>query len=55
MPFYQFKCNKCDFAKEQYFMFSEEHTLVCEKCEGDMEKVISAVPAIFRGGGWGGQ
>ena len=55
MPMYLFKCYSCNFAKEQYFMFSEEHILTCENCEGNMSKVIQATPAIFRGGGWGGQ
>jgi len=55
MPFYEFKCPKCAKTKEKYFTFQEEHKLKCASCKKEMEKVIAATPAIFYGGGWGGQ
>lgn len=58
MPVYQFKCLDCYRLEEKYFSFTEEHTMVCvnKKCkEAQMSKVLQAVPAILRGGGWGGQ
>jgi putative FmdB family regulatory protein len=55
MPFYEFKCAKCFRLEEHYFTFQEEHKLKCENCKKEMDKVIHATPAIFTGGGWGGQ
>lgn len=55
MPFYEFKCEKCSRTEEHYFSFHEKHKLDCPNCEQEMNKVIAAVPAIFHGGGWGGQ
>lgn len=55
MPTYEFKCVKCAETKEQYFTFHEKHEVNCEKCKTKMDKVIAAAPAIFHGGGWGGQ
>jgi Zn finger protein HypA/HybF involved in hydrogenase expression len=55
MPFYEFKCAKCSKQEEKYFSFQEKHELKCVKCKKEMNKVIQATPAVFRGGGWGGQ
>lgn len=58
MPIYEFKCPDCYRLEEKYFSFTEKHTMLCDNknCkEAPMEKVMHAVPAILRGGGWGGQ
>ena len=55
MPFYEFKCKECLRIEEKHFSFQEEHKLECPKCKVVMDKVIHATPAIFTGGGWGGQ
>jgi putative FmdB family regulatory protein len=55
MPTYEFKCPKCSQLEEKHFGFQDEHKLLCPKCKTKMNKVIGATPAIFHGGGWGGQ
>ena len=55
MPFYEFRCSKCEATKEQYFEFTEKHTVSCENDATVMVKVIFPTPAILRGTGWGGQ
>lgn len=55
MPIYEFKCNKCEAVTEEAFDFHTEHKVICKKCEQPMNKLYQATPAIFRGGGWGGQ
>jgi putative FmdB family regulatory protein len=54
MPMYHFKCFKCNAEAEKYFGFHDKHEATCE-CGNVMSKVIQATPAVFRGGGWGGQ
>jgi len=52
---YEFKCPDCYRIEEKYFSFKEEHKFNCPNCKTEMNKVITATPAIFHGGGWGGQ
>jgi len=55
LPTYDFACITCDIQVERYFTFNEEHRVECEKCGNSMVKVLTATPAHFRGGGWGGK
>jgi putative FmdB family regulatory protein len=51
MPMHDFKCLSCNRTTEIRLGFDEVST---EKCCGVMmEKVITAIPAIFKGTGWG--
>lgn len=52
MPTYDYKCEKCGGAVEQYHGI-DEHGPSC--CGVPMQKVFTAVPAIFKGNGWGGK
>ncbi len=54
LPTYDFACIGCDIEVEKYFSFTDEHRVECEKCGNAMIKVLSATPAHFKGGGWGG-
>lgn len=53
MPNYDYKCSICGMVREIYREFGEDSVPTC--CQSSMERVWSATPAIFRGGGWGGQ
>ena len=53
MPTYDFKCSECGMTREVYKELGEDRLPTC--CNTSMERVWSATPAIFRGGGWGGQ
>ncbi len=53
MPNYDYKCNECGMVREIYREFGEDHEPTC--CQASMSRVWTATPAVFRGGGWGGQ
>jgi putative FmdB family regulatory protein len=51
MPIHDFRCQSCNRTVEIKLGFDEVST---EKCCGVlMEKVFMAIPAIFKGTGWG--
>jgi putative FmdB family regulatory protein len=51
MPTYDYKCQKCGITVEVSHSVSE-HGPRCD-CGEVMQKVFTAVPAIFKGEGWG--
>lgn len=53
MPNYDFVCMNCDTTTEVYLSFDSNDRPICEKCGEFMNKVFSATPAHFKGGGWG--
>ena len=53
MPKYDYKCNKCGMTQEITREFGEDYEPTC--CQESMSRLLSATPAIFRGGGWGGK
>ena len=53
MPNYDFKCNVCGVVQEVYKEFGDDSIPVC--CQTSMNKIFSATPAHFKGGGWGAQ
>ena len=55
MPKYDYKCDKCGGQVEVTRAFDEDSQPMCTGCNSTMSRVWSATPAIFRGGGWGGQ
>ena len=53
MPTYDYKCTKCD---KTYNIFHSVFSTETQYCEADMtplDKVFSAPPIHFKGGGWG--
>ena len=52
MPNYDYKCSVCGGVQEIYKELGDSMVPTC--CSTSMEKMFSAVPAHFRGGGWGG-
>lgn len=55
MPFYDYECPKDGIIIAIYKTFSDETVPNCETCGTETVKKFEATPAIFRGGGWGGQ
>jgi putative FmdB family regulatory protein len=56
VPFYEFDCPKCNVKIElQSSMNGEIKSPQCNKCGAEMLRIYFAVPAIFKGSGWGGK
>jgi putative FmdB family regulatory protein len=55
MPRYDYKCENCSSVIEIERSFDEESVPVCTSCNTSMSRVWQATPAVFKGGGWGGQ
>jgi putative FmdB family regulatory protein len=51
MPMHDFKCQSCNRTIEIRLKFNEVSMEKC--CEVMMEKLITPIPAIFKGTGWG--
>lgn len=56
MPKYDFKCGVCQKTSEAFFPIADgpSPAIVCE-CGGEAFRVLTATPAHFKGGGWGGK
>jgi putative FmdB family regulatory protein len=54
MPFYDYKCLKCDTIKEVKKRISDPHPTFCETCGGDTLIRIHTAPAHveYKGKGW---
>lgn len=52
MPTYQYACNDCGHAFEQFQSFSEDSLTVCPECQGKLRKVFNAVGVVFKGSGF---
>ena len=51
VPIYQFKC-ECGIEFEREFKMNDKHLALCE-CGKLAKKSFTAVPAHFKGTGWG--
>jgi len=52
MPIYEYEC-ECGNKEERIFHIDEApDNLKCEKCNGDMKRVISLTSFTLKGGGW---
>ena len=52
MPIYEYEC-KCGNREEKFFHMSDTpNEIECEKCGGEMKKVISLTAFSLKGGGW---
>jgi putative FmdB family regulatory protein len=52
MPIYEYECKKCKFKIEKVQKFNDSPLLLCEKCNGPMQKLISSPNIRFKGSGW---
>jgi putative FmdB family regulatory protein len=52
MPFYDYRCERCDAVVELLHGIDEVPTLVHEGCGGSLEKQFAATSIHFKGSGW---
>lgn len=52
MPLYEYRCEKCGSRIEKIQKFSDPPLATCEKCGGDLTRLLSAPAIQFKGSGW---
>ena len=52
MPIYEYECKKCGDDFEITQKITDSPLERCEKCGGDLQKVISNTSFILKGTGW---
>jgi len=52
MPTYEYECSACHYHFERKQRFNDEPVAMCPECQGKAQRVIHAVPIIFKGSGF---
>jgi len=52
MPLNTYRCKKCNFECEEIQKFSDPPLTTCEKCGGELEKLLGTPSFRLKGGGW---
>ncbi|TAM84115.1 MAG: zinc ribbon domain-containing protein [Acidobacteria bacterium] len=52
MPLYEYRCEKCGALIEKIQKFSDPPLATCEKCGGELTRLLSAPAIQFKGSGW---
>jgi len=52
LPLYAYRCTQCNHKFEKIQNFSAEPELVCPKCQGLLERPLTAPGLSFKGAGW---
>jgi putative FmdB family regulatory protein len=53
MPTYEYKCKRCNYRFEEFQSILAEPLKVCPRCQGQLERLISAgAGVIFKGNGF---
>jgi putative FmdB family regulatory protein len=52
LPLYEYKCKQCGSVFEKIQKFSDAPLCKCEKCGGDLERLVSPPAIQFKGSGW---
>jgi putative FmdB family regulatory protein len=52
LPLYEYQCEKCSSRIEKIQKFSDPPLATCEKCGGDLARLLSAPAFQFKGTGW---
>jgi len=52
MPIYEYECVKCGHHTEAWQKFSDPPLTRCEKCQGELRKLISQSTFHLKGTGW---
>lgn len=52
MPLYDYRCSACGKTTEVRHGFNDTYADPCAACGGDMRRVISAAPIVFKGSGF---
>ncbi len=52
MPLYEYKCLGCGYVSEAIQRMSDPPLSTCDRCGGELEKLLSAPAFQFKGTGW---
>lgn len=52
MPLYPYRCTQCGHRFEKIQSFSAEPETECPKCQGQLERPLTAPGLQFKGAGW---
>ena len=52
LPLYEYRCEKCGARVEKIQKFSDPPLATCEKCGGELTRLLSAPAIQFKGTGW---
>lgn len=52
MPLYDYKCVQCGKVIEVRHGFDDGHDAPCPTCGGELKRVFSAAPIVFKGSGF---
>jgi putative FmdB family regulatory protein len=52
MPIYAYRCQSCGADAEYIQKFSDPPMTVCERCNGTLERAVTAAAFHLKGGGW---
>ena len=52
MPVYEYECGRCSLRFELKRRFSEDGGAHCPRCQGEVRRLFSPVPIIFKGSGF---
>ena len=52
MPLYEYECESCHRLTEVLQRFEDEPKTNCDRCGGDLRKLLSAPMVQFKGSGW---
>lgn len=52
MPLYEYLCTSCNTHFERIQKFSDPPLTRCEKCGGEVERLLSSPAIQFKGTGW---
>lgn len=52
MPLYDYECRNCGHRVEVLHGVNESGPAACQRCGGNMRKLLSAPAIVFKGSGW---
>jgi putative FmdB family regulatory protein len=52
MPIYEYQCLNCNHHVEVIQKFSDNPLTTCERCAGQLQKVLSQSSFVLKGSGW---
>jgi putative FmdB family regulatory protein len=52
MPIYEYACQKCGNLLEIIQKFNDKQLTKCDKCGGELKKMISSTSFVLKGTGW---
>ncbi len=52
MPLYEYKCLGCSTVSEVIQRMNDDPLTTCERCGGELKKLLSAPAFQFKGSGW---